>query len=228
MARERPVHDGQGKCLSVGRNTPAFASRNNDDRVSSVRAPWTSSGSAESLEQLACGSGHAINLLAEAFPHSRFVGFDFSEEGVATASAEAAGKNLTNARFEIRDVATLSEPASFDLVTTFDAVHDQAQPARVLKGIHDILRPGGTYLCVDVQASSHVGNNLDHPLGPFLYTVSCMHCMTVSLALGGDGLGAAWGEELALSMLREAGFEEIEVRTVEGDILNNYYIARRP
>jgi SAM-dependent methyltransferase len=155
------------------------------------------------------------------------VGFDVSAEGVAAGTAEAKEKGLANARFELRDVATLSGPPAFDLVTTFDAVHDQADPATVLRGIHDMLRPGGTYLCVDVLASSQVHQNLDHPLGTFLYTVSCMHCMTVSLALDGKGLGAAWGEELALEMLGDAGFTDIEVHTVEGDILNNYYVAKR-
>lgn len=179
------------------------------------------------VADVGCGSGHAINLLAEAFPASRFVGFDFSAEGVAAGTAEAAAKGLGNARFEESDAATLTGPAAFDLVTTFDSVHDQAHPARVLQGIHDLLRPGGTYLCVDIQAASDVASNLDHPLGTLLYTVSCMHCMTVSLALGGDGLGAVWGEQVALDMLREAGFVDVEVRTVEGDILNNYYIAQR-
>jgi SAM-dependent methyltransferase len=179
------------------------------------------------VADVACGSGHAINILADAYPNSRFVGYDFSEEGIAAGTAEAKAMGLANARFEVKDVATLSGPAAFDLITTFDAVHDQAQPARVLRGIHELLRPGGTYLCVDVKASSHVHENLDHPLGTFLYTVSCMHCMTVSLALDGQGLGAAWGEQLALEMLREAGFTDIEVATVEGDILNNYYVAKR-
>jgi SAM-dependent methyltransferase len=180
------------------------------------------------VADVGCGAGHAINLMAAAFPQSRFVGYDFSEEGVAKGSAEAAELGLTNARFEVRDAATLSGPPAFDLVTTFDAVHDQAKPADVLAGIHDALRPGGTYLCVDVQASSHVHENVDHPLGPFLYTISCMHCMTVSLALDGEGLGAAWGEQKALEMLRAAGFPDIDVKTVEGDIINNYYIATKP
>ena len=180
------------------------------------------------VADVACGSGHAINLLAEAYPASRFVGYDFSEEGVAAGRAESAAKGLRNTRFEVRDVVTLSGPASFDLATTFDAVHDQAHPARVLKGIHDLLRPGGTYLCVDIQASSDIAGNLEHPLGTLLYTVSCMHCMTVSLALDGAGLGAVWGEQLALQMLGEAGFVDVDVRTVPGDIINNYSLARKP
>ncbi|HVE64480.1 MAG TPA: methyltransferase domain-containing protein [Mycobacteriales bacterium] len=178
------------------------------------------------VADVGCGSGHAINLLAERYPSSRFVGYDFSSEGIAAATAEAAAKGLRNTRFEVRDAATLTGPAAYDLITTFDAVHDQAHPARLLQGIHDLLRPDGIYLCVDVGASSAVHQNLEHPLGTFLYTVSCMHCMTVSLALDGDGLGAMWGEELALSMLADAGFRDVEVRRVDGDILNNYYIAR--
>jgi len=180
------------------------------------------------VADVGCGSGHAINLLADAFPASRFVGFDFSAEGVAAGTAEAAAKGLRNARFEVRDAASLSGPPSFDLVTTFDSVHDQADPARVLQGIHDILRSGGSYLCVDIQAASELADNLDHPLAPLLYTVSCMHCMTVSLANDGAGLGTVWGEQLALEMLRVAGFSDVEVHTVEGDIINNYYVARRP
>ena len=155
------------------------------------------------------------------------MGYDLSSEGVAAGTAESAAGGLTNTTFVERDVATLSGPPTFDLITTFDAVHDQADPARVLRGIHDMLRPGGTYLCVDIQASSDLVDNVDHPLGPFLYTVSCMHCMTVSLAQNGEGLGAVWGEQKALELLAEAGFGEVEVKTVDGDIVNNYYIARR-
>ena len=116
---------------------------------------------------------------------------------------------------------------SQSLVTVFDAIHDQAQPRRVLRSIADSLRDDGVFLCVDIQASSHVAENLEHPLGPFLYTVSCMYCMTVSLALDGEGLAAAWGEQKPIELLNEAGFTKVDVRTVEGDVINNYYIARK-
>jgi hypothetical protein len=78
---------------------------------------------------------------------------------------------------------------------------------------------------VDTRASSELTENLDHPLGPFLYTVSCMHCMTVSLADGGMGLGTMWGEQTARKMLGEAGFTSIEIAYVDGDIVNCYIIA---
>lgn len=109
----------------------------------------------------------------------------------------------------------------------FDAVHDQAEPAAVLAGIAGVLRPDGVYLMQDIAGSSHLHNNVDHPLGPFLYTISCMHRMTVSLAQNGEGLGAMWGEEKAKEMLGEAGFGELEVRRLPHDLQNSYYVARR-
>ena len=179
------------------------------------------------VADVGCGSGHAINLMAEAFPRSRFAGFDFSGTGIAAARAEADRKGLPNARFEPRDAARLGEVARFDLITTFDAVHDQARPDLVLAGIARALRPGGVYLCVDTSASSRLEENLNHPLGPFLYTVSCMHCMTVSLADGGMGLGTMWGEQTARQMLGEAGFTSIETAHLDGDIVNAYIIATK-
>jgi SAM-dependent methyltransferase len=174
-----------------------------------------------------CGSGHAINVLARAYPASRLTGYDFSDEAVRAGRAEAAALGLTNARFEVRDVAALDEPESFDLVTAFDAIHDQAHPARVLAAVARSLRPGGVFLMVDIKASSSVADNLDLPWAPFLYTVSTLHCMTVSLGLDGDGLGTAWGHELAMSMLHDAGFSEVEIREIEDDPFNSYYICRR-
>ena len=126
------------------------------------------------VADVGCGSGHAVNLMAAAFPRSRFTGFDFSEAGIAAA-----------------------------------------------------LRPGGVYLCVDTSASSKVAENLNHPLATFLYTVSCMHCMTVSLADGGMGLGTMWGEQTARKMLGEAGFTSVEAKRVDGDIVNAYIVARK-
>lgn len=179
------------------------------------------------VADVGCGSGHAINLMAEAFPRSRFTGFDFSDGGLAAARAEARHKGLTNARFEKRDAAHLGKTARFDLITSFDAVHDQARPDLMLAGIAQALRPGGVYLCVDIAASSRLSENLDHPFGPFGYTISCMHCMTVSLADGGMGLGAMWGEQKAQEMLTDAGFTSIEAAHVDGDIANTYFIATK-
>jgi SAM-dependent methyltransferase len=173
------------------------------------------------------GSGRALNLMARAFPHSHFTGYDLSEEGVLRAIIEAKKHGSTNVRFEVKDAATLDETGRYNLITTFDAVHDQARPAAVLGNIARALKDDGVYLMQDIAGSSHVHNNIDHPLGPFLYTISTMHCTTVSLAQGGEGLGTMWGEEKAREMLAEAGFRNVETRRLDHDIANTYYIVRK-
>jgi len=179
------------------------------------------------VADVGCGAGHAINVMAKAFPNSRFTGYDFSEEGIAAGRKEAAEWGLTNAIFQVQDVAELNNAEAFDLITVFDAIHDQAQPRKVLANISRALKPDGVFLCVDVAASSSLEENVDHPLGPMLYSVSTMHCMTVSLALNGEGLGTVWGEQMARELLGEAGFKQIETKNVEGDIINAYYICTK-
>lgn len=178
------------------------------------------------VADLGCGEGHAINLLARAFPASDFVGYDFSEEALVAARAEAAAWGLTNARFETVDVAELNEEATYDMVLTFDAIHDQARPATVLSNVHRALRPTGTYLMVDINAQSNVEDNLDLPWASFLYAISTLHCMSVSLGQGGEGLGTVWGVQTAERMLREAGFSDVVRHDLEDDPFNAYFVAR--
>ena len=185
-----------------------------------------------------CGQGHAINLMARNFPNSRFTGYDISKEGIQAAREEAKQIGLTNVKFEVNDIASINEHEKYDLITAFDVIHDQAQPAKVLKSIYNALRNkqegeeeergGGIFLMQDMAASSKLEENMENPLGPTLYSISTMHCMTVSLAYNGEGLGTVWGRQKAEEMLKEAGFfEKIEVSEVPGDIFNYYYIVRK-
>lgn len=190
------------------------------------------SGLVEKLEagidvvDVGCGRGDAVLLLAARFPRSQFAGIDFSQEAITWARQEAKSRKLENARFEVRDASTLSGPPTYDLVTAFDAIHDQAKPRRVLRGIRESLRRDGVFLMVDIAASTHLENNAKNPVAPFLYTVSTMHCTAVSLAQGGEGLGACWGEEKARELLAEAGFSHVSVERVEGDDFNAYFVCR--
>ena len=161
------------------------------------------------VADVGCGQGHAINLMARAFPASRFTGIDFSDESLTAARAEAAAWGLTNATFTTQDAATITDVAAYDLVTAFDAIHDQAHPGTVLANIRRALRPGGTFLMVDINASSRLEDNVDLPWASFLYAASLTHCMTVSLGQGGEGLGTVWGVQTAERMLREAGFTSV-------------------
>ena len=177
-----------------------------------------------------CGSGRIMNRLAELYPKSRFTGIDLSGEAILTAWKEAAEKKLRNVEFIVSDLSQFHEKAeqeAFDLVTTFDAIHDQAKPLNVLKGIFRALQSDGVYLMQDIKGSSQIHKNIDHPLGTFLYTVSCLHCMTVSLAQGGEGLGAMWGEEKTREYLTRAGFRSIEKHELAHDIQNNWYVVRK-
>ncbi len=172
-----------------------------------------------------CGSGRAMIHLAEAFPKSRFTGYDFSEEATAGAKREVERLGLKNVCFSQHDLATMNDVEAFDLITAFDAIHDQAQPDTVLRNVRRALRPGGTFLMQDISGTGHLHADCNHPVGPFLYTISCMHCMSVSLAGGGPGLGAMWGKEMALQMLGEAGFGNVRVESLEHDPMNFWYIA---
>jgi hypothetical protein len=121
----------------------------------------------------------------------------------------------------------MNESAAYDLIMVFDAIPDQARPADVLAGISRALRPGGAFLMVDIAASSNLEENLEHPMAPMMYAISTTHCMTVSLALDGAGLGTMWGDQLARGMLRDAGFTTVDMKRVQGDIMNAYYICAK-
>lgn len=174
-----------------------------------------------------CGSGHAIGLMARAYPDSRFTGIDFSEEATATGAADAARHGLTNVSFLPADLAELDVTAAYDLITAFDAIHDQAQPARVLANIYRALRPGGVLLMADIKASSRLEDNIGVAMSTYRYAVSLTHCMSVSLGLDGAGLGTMWGRQLAVSMLADAGFADVEVAEIEQDPSNYYYLASK-
>jgi 2-polyprenyl-3-methyl-5-hydroxy-6-metoxy-1,4-benzoquinol methylase len=176
---------------------------------------------------IGCGRGRAVNLMGKAFPRSKFTGCDISHEGISSAKAEAKNMGLTNVQFEIKDALSVEELGKFDLITAFDTIHDQVQPTKVLKAINTSLNNNGFFLMQDIAASSNVEKNIDNLLAPTLYTISTMHCMSVSLAFNGEGLGTMWGKELAVNKLTEAGFKDIKVENVEGDIMNYYYVSRK-
>jgi len=161
-----------------------------------------------------CGTGHAMNLLARDFPKSTFAGYDIAADAIASANAEAQQLGLSNAAFSVVDVAKLPVSPQFDLITAFDAIHDQVAPGAVLQGISGALTPNGTFLMVDFKFSSHVEDNVGNPFAPMYYGISLMHCMPVSLASGGAGLGTVWGEQVARRMLAEAGFASVEILNV--------------
>lgn len=174
-----------------------------------------------------CGSGRALIAMAERYPNSRFTGYDLCADAIANAQKAVAAAGLDNIRFEQRDLTGFDETQRYDLVTSFDAVHDQKDPQALLNSLHGALKPGGVYLMQDIGGSARLENNLDFPMAAFLYTASCMHCMPVSLGQGGEGLGTMWGWETALEMLKAAGFENTEKTRFDHDPLNVWFVSRK-
>lgn len=179
---------------------------------------------------IGCGSGRVMNMMANQFPLSKFTGYDLSQEAIKNAQSQSLINGTKNVDFKVKDVSKILDPStnlSFDLITAFDAIHDQAEPATVLTNIVSLLKPDdGIFLMQDILSSSLLKNNINHPLGIFLYTISCLHCMSVSLAQDGRGLGAMWGKEKAVEMLKEAGFTKVDVKQLSHDFQNYYYICR--
>jgi SAM-dependent methyltransferase len=179
------------------------------------------------VADVGCGTGHALALLGAAFPASSFVGYDLAPEAIALAEQEATERALTNVRFDVADIAQLRPAEPIDVVFAFDAIHDQVDPGAVLAAVHDALVPGGMFVMVDIAAQTEVADNVGNPFAPWIYAMSTLHCMTVSLAEGGAGLGAAWGEQTARRMLADAGFGEVAVHPAPGQALNAIYATTR-
>ena len=179
---------------------------------------------------IGCGEGVALNLMAKAFPDSQFLGVDSHPGAISKARKSAQDMNLANARFKVFDAAQIKGDETFyqkfDYVTAFDAIHDQSHPLRVLEGIRAMLKPGGLFSMVDIKAATPLRDNLDHPMGPFLYTVSLMHCMPVGLNDKGRGLGMMWGKEQALEMLARAGFDQVDPLEIPNDPFNLHFLSK--
>jgi hypothetical protein len=128
--------------------------------------------------------------------------------------------------FERRDLTDYEERGRFDFITAFDAVHDQKDPQGFIHALNGALRSGGVFLMQDIGGSVKLENNLDFPMAPLLYAVSCVHCTPISLGQGGAGLGTMWGWETAKRMLSESGFS-IERHVLPHDPMNVWFVAQK-
>jgi SAM-dependent methyltransferase len=178
------------------------------------------------VADLGCGTGHAINVMAREYPRSEFAGYDTAVDAIERARAEAREMGLANARFEVADVTRLPSEPRFDLIMSFDAIHDQRDPAAALRWAASALAADGVYLAIEPRASSRLEVNVANPFAAYMYGMSVLHCMTVSLAEGGAGLGTAWGEQTARRFLADAGFTSVDVVDAPGP-QNSIFICRR-
>ncbi|MGB5211774.1 MAG: methyltransferase domain-containing protein [Gammaproteobacteria bacterium] len=175
---------------------------------------------------IACGAGRALLRLAETYPESRFLGVDLCPDAFAETQVKAARLGLGNLTFKALDLSGLETLGQFDLITGFDAVHDQKDPLGSLSMVRSSLRPDGVFLMQDIGGSRDLEKNIDNPFAPLLYTISLMHCTPISIGQGGAGLGAMWGVETAGEFLAAAGFGRVQTHRLPHDPINAYFVAQ--
>ena len=178
------------------------------------------------VADVGCGRGRALIRLAQAYPASRYVGYDAFAPSVERATAHAREAGVTDrVRYEVRDAAS-DLPGRFDVITTFDVIHDAVDPVAVLRSIFRALKPDGIYVCVDANCSDKLEENTG-PIGSLFHGISILYCMTTSLAGGGAGLGTLGLHEHKLRDLATViGFRDIRRVPIE-DPFNNLYELRR-
>lgn len=174
-----------------------------------------------------CGKGHALIAMAERYPQSQFTGYDLCEATVVEANHLVKTRELKNIQFKVKDLASFNVHAEYDLITSFDAIHDQKDPQGLINGIQRALRDSGVYLMQDIGGSAHLEKNIDFPMASLLYSISCTHCTPISIGQGGEGLGAMWGWETAQTMLENAGFQSVERHVLPHDPMNVWFISHK-
>jgi ubiquinone/menaquinone biosynthesis C-methylase UbiE len=178
---------------------------------------------------IGCGQGVAVCLMAQAYPNSEFIGMDNHEKALEQARALSESFGLSNITFINQDAAKIHEASTFsrhfDYVCAFDAIHDQSHPLDALKGVKYMLRAGGLFSMIDIKAATNIKGNVDHPMGPFLYTVSLMHCMPIGLNDNGSGLGMMWGKQQAIDLLKQAGFSTVCAEDIPNDAFNLHFLC---
>jgi 2-polyprenyl-3-methyl-5-hydroxy-6-metoxy-1,4-benzoquinol methylase len=172
---------------------------------------------------IGCGTGVVPILLAQAFPAAKVEGLDLDARsiGIARDYARAAGV-ADRVRFVVDSAQALPAAAGYDLVTTFDVIHDLPDPLGVLERIRAALADGGTYLMVEPKVDDRLENNRDNPFCRMLFAISCLHCVPQSISQGGPGLGACWGPAKAREIAGQAGFGHFEVLPIRSPALAFY------
>ncbi len=155
------------------------------------------------------GNGRALIKLAQAFPSSNYVGYDVFEPAIAMATANAEVAGVTDlVSFRHLDVVD-GMPQQYDVITTFDVIHDMANPRGALRAIREGLKPDGTYVMMEINSSDKLEENVG-PLGAMFYSISVLYCMTTSLANNGEGLGmCGLPESKVREFCAEAGFSSV-------------------
>jgi 2-polyprenyl-3-methyl-5-hydroxy-6-metoxy-1,4-benzoquinol methylase len=162
------------------------------------------------VADVGCGTARALIRLATAYPNSRFHGYDVAEGAVERARSAVEEAGVAD-RVEIRLLdGSEGLPERYDVICTFDVIHDSADPRGLLAGVREAIRPDGVYICLEISSEERLEDNVG-PMAALKYGFSVLYCMTTSLAKGGAGLGTCGVHEGRLRELAvEAGFSSVE------------------
>jgi len=161
------------------------------------------------VADVGCGRGQSTVTMGKAFPNSRFLGIDYHGPSIEYARGLASKGNLSNVEFLQAAADRIPKDRKFDLVCSFDCIHDMVDPRGTLKAIHESLADDGVYVWSEPNAAANAHENRN-PVGKAFHSISPLHCMTVSLAHNGAGLGTVIGEQGARQLAQEAGFSKFE------------------
>jgi SAM-dependent methyltransferase len=179
------------------------------------------------VADIGCGGGVALLAMAEAFPHSQFVGYDPSSHAISRCEEKVAELQLDNARFVTAGGESLPREPTFDFVITFDCIHDMTHPGEVIRAIRRALKDDGTWLIKDIRSQPDFKTNMRNPMLAMFYGFSVSACMSSALSEpDGAGLGTlGFNPEVAERMVREAGFTRFVQHDFD-DPSNLYYEVR--
>ncbi|MGH8927126.1 MAG: class I SAM-dependent methyltransferase [Acidimicrobiia bacterium] len=174
------------------------------------------------IADVGCGSGTAALAMAAAYPQATVFGYDIDDRALAEANRRARESGLKNIAFARLPAADL--PTGFDLVTTFDVIHDLSHPIDALRGIRSALASGGTYLMVEPAAAPNLEGNFNSR-GAMILGISLLYCLPQALVGGGIGLGAGWGPHRAKDLCRQVGFSRFEQLDIDNPYSNFYRVG---
>jgi 2-polyprenyl-3-methyl-5-hydroxy-6-metoxy-1,4-benzoquinol methylase len=166
------------------------------------------------VADVGCGCGQSTAVMAKAFPKSTIIGIDNDVRSIERAKALSASQGLKNVEFLTVPADRIPKNRKFDLVCAFDCVHDMVDPKGTLKAIRESLADDGIFFWLEPNASENPLENRN-PVGKVFSSISPLHCMTVSLAHGGEALGTVIGESGARRLAREAGFSRFEKAAID-------------
>ncbi len=176
------------------------------------------------IADIGCGCGQSTVAMAKAFPKSQVVGIDYHGPSIERARKLAASHSLSNVQFVQGPADQIPNHRKYDLICSFDCIHDMVNPRGTLAAIRGALAPEGVYVWSEPNASANAHENRN-PIGRVFHAISPLHCMTVSLAHDGDGLGTVIGEQGARALAQEAGFQRFEKLPIDNPF-NQFFALR--